>query len=97
MEPWVWPIIITIGLALIGAVWALVRRSSERTEQRLDDHIHEDTLAHERLRAVETKVESLEREVKSIRERWHDLRSEITTTLGNWYTQLVNQINKRDR
>lgn len=97
MEPWVWPIALTILLALLGALWALFRRGVDRTERRLDEHIREDIQAHERLRALETKVESHEREIASIRERWHDMRSEISTTLGNWFVTVMKAIGKDDR
>lgn len=97
MEPWVWPLALTILLALLGAIVALFRRGTERTERRLDEHIREDTTAHERLRAVETKIDNIEREVAGLRERWHDLRGEISTTLGNWYVNIVKLIGKDDR
>lgn len=97
MEPWIWALVVTGAAGLIGVIyWAGQSRDDkqdarhERTEEALADHI-------ERLKAVETKVETLEREVSLIRERWHDLRSEISTTLGNWYTSLVKHFNKDDR
>lgn len=104
MEPWVWAIAITIAAGLVGIIyWAGQSRDdkqdarAERNERALADHVRDDVSAHERLRAVETKVDNLEREVISIRERWHDLRSEISTTLGNWYVNIVKQFTDRDR
>lgn len=104
MEPWIWAVVVSVACGLIGVIyWAGQQRDdkqdarAERNESAMDEHIREDASAHERLRAVETKVENLEREVSLIRERWHDLRSEISTTLGNWYTNLVNHFSKRDR
>lgn len=94
MEPWVWALIVPAALAFIGAFWALVRRGSERNEKRLDDHIREDVAAHERLRAVETKVDNLEREVSSLRERWHELRNEVSQTLASWYNSVIQMIKK---
>jgi uncharacterized protein HemX len=104
VEPWVWAIAITIAAGLVGIIyWAGQSRDdkqdarAERNERALADHVRDDVSAHERLRAVETKVDNLEREVISIRERWHDLRSEISTTLGNWYVNIVKQFTDRDR
>lgn len=92
-----WAIVVTVACGLIGVIyWAGQSRDDkqdarhERTEEALGDHI-------ERLKAVETKVETLEREVSLIRERWHDMRSEVSTTLGNWYTSLVKHFNDRGR
>lgn len=102
MEPWLWAISISVVSGLVAVIyWAGQQRDdkqdsrAERNEKALADHIREDVSAHERLRAVETKVDNLEREVSLIRERWHDLRSEISTTLGNWYTSLVKHFNDR--
>lgn len=104
MEPWVWAIAVGIAASLVGVIyWAGQSRDNkqderaERNEQALADHVREDRSAHERLRAVETKVDNLEREVIGIRERWHDLRSEISTTLGNWYVSLVKHLGNHDR
>lgn len=104
MEPWLWAIVIGIAGSLVGIIyWAGQNRDDkqdarfERDEKALADHVKEDVSAHERLRAVETKVDNLEREVMNIRERWHDLRSEISTTLGNWYVSIVKLIGKDDR
>jgi uncharacterized protein HemX len=104
MEPWVWAIVVGIAASLVGVIyWASQRRDdaqderAERNEETLSDHIREDVSAHERLKAVETKVEHLEREVTLIRERWHDMRSEVSTTLGNWYTSLVKHFNDHGR
>lgn len=102
MEPWLWAIAISVACGLIAVIyWAGQQRDdkqdarAERNEKALADHVREDVSAHERLRAVETKVDNLEREVSLIRERWHDMRSEISTTLGNWYTSLVKYFNDR--
>lgn len=96
MEPWVWPIAIGICISLLGGFYALFRKGTDRTEERLDEHVKDDIQAHERLKAVEIKVDQLEREVAGIRERWHDLRSEISQTLAGWYMQVVKMIGKDD-
>lgn len=104
MEPWVWAIAITIACGLVGVIyWSGQSRDDkqdarfERNEKTLADHVRDDIQAHERLRALETKVENHDREIASIRERWHDMRTEISTTLGNWYVNIVKMIGKDDR
>ena len=102
MEPWLWALAISVVSGLIGIIyWSGQNRDDkqdarfEKDERIMSDHIKDDVSAHERLKAVETKVDNLEREVSSIRERWHDLRSEISTTLGNWYVNIVKMIGKQ--
>lgn len=102
MEPWVWAIAITIACGLVGVIyWSGQSRDDkqdarfDRDEKALSDHVKEDVTAHERLKAVETKVENLEREVTNIRERWHDMRTEISQTLSSWYLSIVKMINKQ--
>lgn len=102
MEPWIWAIVITVAAGLVGVIyWAGQSRDDkqdarhERTEEALANHVKDDISAHERLRAVETKVDNLEREVAGIRERWHDMRSEISQTLSSWYLSIVKMINKQ--
>lgn len=106
MEPWLWALGIGIGIAgsLVGVIyWQGQNRDDkqdarfEKDEKALADHIREDVSAHERLRAVETKVDNLEREVTSLRERWHDLRTEISQTLSSWYLSIIKLIGKDDR
>lgn len=98
MEPWLIALAVSIVGGLVGIIyWAGQSRDDkqdarhERSEKALADHVREDVSAHERLRAVETKVESLEREVNGLRERWHDLRTEISQTLSSWYLSLVKK------
>jgi uncharacterized protein HemX len=104
MEPWIWAIVVSIAAGLVGVIyWAGQNRDDkqdarfDRDEKALADHIREDVSAHERLRAVETKVDNLEREVTGLRERWHDLRTEISQTLSSWYLSIVKLIGKDDR
>lgn len=87
-EQWIWALIVPIGLALVGAIWAIVRRSNERTEAHVSEH-------GERITALESEVANLKGEVKTLRERWHDLRGEITHTLAEWYSDLIDRINRK--
>jgi uncharacterized membrane protein len=102
MEPWLWALMVSVAGALIGVIyWAGQNRDDkqdarfDKDERAMAEHIKDDVSAHERLKAVETKVEQLDREVTGLREKWHDLRSEISTTLGNWYVNLVKMIDKK--
>jgi uncharacterized membrane protein len=102
MEPWLWAIAISIVSGLIAIIYRAGQNRddkqdarAERNERALADHTKDDISAHERLKAVETKVEQLDREVTGLREKWHDLRSEISTTLGNWYVNIVKMIGKQ--
>lgn len=102
MEPWLIALGIGIAASLVGVIyWSGQSRDdkqdarAERNEKALADHVKDDISAHERLKAVETKVEQLDREVTGLRERWHDMRSEISTTLGNWYVSIVKMIGKQ--
>jgi hypothetical protein len=102
MEPWVWALVVSIAGALVGIIyWAGQSRDdkqdarAERNEKALAEHIRDDIGAHERIKALEIKVDNHDREIASIRERWHDLRSEISTTLGNWYVNIVKMIGKQ--
>ena len=103
MEPWLWAILVSVVSGLIGIIyWAGQNRDdkqdarAERNEEAQADHIKDDVNAHERLKAVEIKVEQLDREVTGLRERWHDMRGEISQTLSNWYLSVVKMINKTD-
>lgn len=92
-----WQIIslaVIVVCALVGVIyWAGQNRDdkqdvrAERNETSLRDHIKDDVRAHERLTAVETKVANIEGEVKGLREKWHDLRGELTS----WYSDLFGK------
>jgi predicted nucleic acid-binding Zn-ribbon protein len=99
-----WQIIGTAVVVICGLVgviyWSGQSRDdkqdtrAERNEKAFNEHVRDDMAAHERLRAVETEVATLKAEVKSLREKWHDLRSEVTHTLATWYTDIVGKIKK---
>lgn len=104
MEPWLIALAVSIVGGLIGVIYYASQNRddkqdarADRNERALADHVREDVSAHERLRAVETKVDNLEREVQGIRERWHDMRTEISQTLSSWYLSVVKMIGKDDR
>lgn len=98
--------------ALIGAIYVSSQRRDDKQdarfemlEQALNRHSAEDGAAHERIRALETEVANIKGseiagikiEVRGLRERWHDLRSETTRTLASWYTSIMDEVTKRNR
>lgn len=97
-----WAIVVSVTAGLIGVIYWAGQSRDDKQDARFDkderimaDHIKDDASAHERLKAIETKVDQLDREVTGLRERWHDLRGEISTTLGNWYVNIVKMIGKQ--
>lgn len=102
MDPWaIVGAAVVIVSGLVGVIyWAGQSRDdkqdarAERNEEALREHVREDVRAHERLTAVETEVATLKAEVKGLREKWHDMRSEITHTLATWYNELLEKIRK---
>lgn len=88
IEPWVWALIVSVVVALIGTLWAIVRKGNERTETTVSEH-------GERITALEAKVSHLESETKTLRERWHDLRGEVSRVLAEWYSDVIDRINRK--
>lgn len=82
-ESAVWGLVATIILGLVGVVFTFLRGQDARTDERLDKHITADVEAHERLARLETKVETLDVEVKTMRERYHDFRDTLTRYIGD--------------
>lgn len=102
MEPWVWALIVSVAGGLIAVIYRAGQHRDDKQDARFEkdertmaDHIKDDVTAHERIKALEIKVDNHDREIASIRERWHDMRSEISTTLGNWYVNIVKMIGKQ--
>lgn len=98
MEPWLIALAVSIVCGLIGVIYLAGQSRddkqdarAERSEKALADHVRDDIEAHERLKALETKVETHDREIANLRERWHDLRTEISQTLSGWYLSLVKK------
>lgn len=102
MDAWqVVSIAVVIVCGLVGVIYYAGQNRddkqdarAERNEQRMERHVTEDVAAHERLRAVETEVTNLKAEVAGLRQRWHDLRSEITHTLATWYSDIMERLRK---
>lgn len=102
MDAWqVLSLAVVIVCGLVGVIyWAGQSRDdkqdtrAERNEKDFDDHVRDDARAHERLTAVETEVAQLKAEVKGLRDKWHDLRSEITHTLASWYADIIERMKK---
>jgi hypothetical protein len=98
---WVAGIAISVIGGLIYVIYLQGQHRDDKQDERaagnekaFDEHVRDDVAAHERLRAVETEVANLKAEVSGLRQRWHDLRSEITHTLSTWYVEIIEKIKK---
>lgn len=87
MQPWVWAIIVTVALALIGAIWALVRHGLQRMEEKIAEH-------GERITALETDSASAKQELFRLRDMRHDILSQVSHSLAAWYTSILKLIDK---
>lgn len=92
----------TIVCTLIGVIyWAGQSRDDkqdvrfDRAEKSLDEHAKEDASMHERIVRVETKVETLETEVGKLRDMRHDILEHTTRAISEWYTAIVDRINRK--
>jgi hypothetical protein len=103
---WVVGAAVSIIGALVATIHAADRRRYDelrrhideqfsRLTERLEDHIQQDGLVHERVRATEIEISNVKTEVFSLREKWHDLRSEVTRNVSTWYADVVALIEKR--
>lgn len=102
MDPWqVIGIAVAIVCALIGVIYLAGQSRddkqdarADKDEQALREHARDDVRAHERLTAVETKVETLTTEVRSLREMRHDIIEQVSHSLASWYTDILKTIDK---
>ena len=102
MDPWqILGGAIVLVCSLVGIIyWAGQHRDDKQddraaaNEKAFGEHVRDDVAAHERLKAVETEVATLKAEVSGLRQRWHDLRGEITHTLASWYSDIIGKIKK---
>lgn len=85
MEPWVWALVVTVAIALIGAFWALIRRGLEKMEERVSEH-------GERITALETDSSSSKQELMRLRDMRHDILDQVSHSLASWYTSILKQI-----
>jgi hypothetical protein len=102
MDPWqIIGIAVVIVCSLVGVIYWAGQHRDDKQDARFDtdeaafkEHVRDDVDAHERLKAVETEVATLKAEVSGLRQRWHDLRGEITHTLSSWYVEIIEKIKK---
>jgi hypothetical protein len=83
-------VVVPVGLAIHGAGKA----RSDRNEKRIDDHVADDTKAHERLARLETKVEHLEVEVLSLRKRFHDSVDDAKKLMWKLYEEFMAEVRR---
>lgn len=81
---WILGIVVTIVLAIGGALWK---------------HIVEDAKVRERLASLETDNASTKTEVKSLRERFHDFRDgtmkDVYKLFQEWKAELIERFEKK--
>lgn len=94
-------IAITIIGGLVGVIYLAGQHRDDKQDARFDtdeatlkEHVRDDVKAHERLVVVETKVESLETEVKALRDMRHQIIEHCTKALAEWYQKVVEMIAK---
>lgn len=61
-------------------------------DKRLDSHATRLNDYDRRLTKVEEQVHTLEAETNLLRQRWHDLRDEISSTLAGWFVEVMKRI-----
>lgn len=87
MEPWVWALLVSVGLAVVGAFWALTRRGLERMDETLKEH-------GERISSLETDNDSNKIELGRLRDMRHDIIEQVSHSLASWYTDILKTIDK---
>lgn len=95
-------IAVTIVCGLIGVIYFAGQSRDDKQDARFDRseeafraHSKEDSLMHERLVRVETKVETLESEVGKIRDMRHEIIEHTTKAISEWYASIVEMVGKR--
>lgn len=66
-------------------LWKGSDKRLDKHSERLDDH-------EKRLSHAETQLGTIALEVGTLRQRWHDLKDDISSTLGAWYVDLIKRI-----
>lgn len=103
METWqiLSGVVFVIVCGLVGVIYYAGQsrddkqdRRADRNERSIADHIRDDTQAHERLTRVETKVDALQTEVRSLRDMRHEIMEHTSHALASWYQKIVEMISK---
>jgi hypothetical protein len=102
MDPWqIIGFAVVVVCGLVGVIyWAGQSRDdkqdarAERNEEAIREHVREDVRAHERLTAVETKVENLQIEVRSLREMRHEIIEQCTRSISDFYTDSIKRLSE---
>lgn len=86
----VWAIIIVLGIVGSLATW-LWRANDKRLDkhaEKLDDH-------DKRITRLEEKNDHNSAEIELIRSRYHELVNDVTHSLSQWYTNVIDMIKKK--
>lgn len=100
MDPWqIITLAIVVVSGLIGVIYVAGQSRDDKQDARFDrdeaevkEHIRDDAQAHERLMAVETKVDTLQIEVNSLRQMRHEIIEHVSHSLASWYTNILKQM-----
>lgn len=84
-----WVILVFIGAlgTLIGIIW-------KGTDKRLDSHASRLNEHDRRITKIEEQVHTHEIETGLLRQRWHDLKDEVTSTLAGWFVEVMKNVDK---
>lgn len=85
-------VIVGALFALVGVVYAYLRSTQTKTDERLEAHVKQDIEAHERLARLETKVETLESEVSNLRKRFHDTLDQAKKLMYELYSEFKAEV-----
>jgi F0F1-type ATP synthase membrane subunit b/b' len=80
--------------ALVGIIYAYLRATQTKTDDRLDKHIEHDVEAHERLAKLETKVERIEIELDGVRKRLHDAMDDAKRLMWELYEEFKAEVRR---
>lgn len=86
----VWAVIIVLGIVGSLATW-LWRGTDKRLDkhaEKLDDH-------DKRITRLEEKNDHNSAEIELIRSRYHELVNDVTHSLSQWYTNVIDMIKKK--
>lgn len=96
---WVVGIALAIISGLIGIIYYAGQLRDDkqderfdRNEKEVDEHVKEDVRAHERIRAVEIKIENVEDENRRLAKNIHDLRSSLPGIIKEYAEMWVTKL-----
>lgn len=104
MDPWIWALIVPIGLALVGALWKLSGHTIDKSEAKLTKDIERvDQYAKTEIARLDKRIDDHRDDKIKLHERVAVNESEIErvkveigdhgTGLRGWLHTIANQVN----